>query len=195
MQEIWTDTIVTPMTRSADESTERLGRLFDRHHQRLYRLARRLCPGSDEARDLVQETYLRAARRPASIPDGEGPEEAWLVSVLLNLSRDRQRRLRVRRQAAIERLLPATVPPDVEAAVVARATVQKALTRLSPKRRAVVVLHELEELPVIDVARRLGMARVTVRWHLSRARRELAEILLVPPADDSPPRARKEDGR
>jgi DNA-directed RNA polymerase specialized sigma24 family protein len=40
------------------------------------------------------------------------------------------------------------------------------------------VLHELEGTPVREVARLLGVAEVTVRWHLSAARRELARVIL-----------------
>ena len=55
---------------------------------------------------------------------------------------------------------------------------QKALRRLTPKRRAVIVLHELEGVPAARIARLLSMAQVTVRWHLSLGRRELAKVLL-----------------
>ncbi len=67
---------------------ERLGELFDAHQARLYRLARRLSGDPEEARDLVQETFLRAARR-RSLPARETGREAWLVRVLVNLCRDR----------------------------------------------------------------------------------------------------------
>jgi len=176
-----------PMTTSAildrprpQTATDRLARLFDAHHERLFRLARRLSSDREEARDLVQEAFLRAARQPSAVPEGEQPEEAWLVRTLVNLCRDRYRRLGVRSRAAVEirREERETAPRHPEEAAVARATVQAALARLSPRRRAVVVLHELEGVAVREVARLLGVAEVTVRWHLLAARRDLASLLL-----------------
>src|SRR5258708_20965223 len=67
-----------------DSRTDRLGALFDAHHDRLYRLARRLAPGVDDALDLVQETFLKAVRSPSSFPSGGVDEEAWLGPALAN---------------------------------------------------------------------------------------------------------------
>ena len=58
-----------------------------------------------------------------------------------------------------------------------RQAVAAALARLPARRRAVVVLHELEERDVPEIARLLGLARPTVRWHLAAARRELRRLL------------------
>ncbi len=163
---------------------ERLGTLFDSHQAQLYRLARRLVADGEEARDLVQEAFIRAARRPAAVPPGDDEAAAWLTRVLVNLCRDRHRRLAVRRREAsqVEHALGdpgAAREPSVERRLVARSAVQYALARLAPRRRAVVVLHELEERSVAEIARHLGLARVTVRWHLSVARKELATALLA----------------
>jgi DNA-directed RNA polymerase specialized sigma24 family protein len=51
-----------------DNHAERLSTLFDRHYQRLYRLARRLTSCVDDALDLVQDVFLKAARLPSAIP-------------------------------------------------------------------------------------------------------------------------------
>jgi RNA polymerase sigma-70 factor (ECF subfamily) len=69
-------------------SSDRLAALFEAHSDRLYRLARRLTPTRDEARDLVQETFLRAAAAPTLVPSGHRDEESWLVRVLVNIQRD-----------------------------------------------------------------------------------------------------------
>jgi RNA polymerase sigma-70 factor (ECF subfamily) len=157
--------------------TDRLAELFDSHQRRLFRLALRLCSDREEARDLVQEAFLRAARQPRGVPDGE----AWLVRTLVNLCRDRYRRLAVRSRARQELIQDGRDArrPHPEETQVARATVQAALERLSPRRRAVIVLHEIEDRPVREVARLLGVTEVTVRWHLLTARRELAKVLLA----------------
>ena len=157
---------------------DRLAELFDAHNLRLYRLARRMSRDPEEARDLVQETFLRAARRPGSLPSEARGAEAWLVRALVNLCRDRRRRLAVRdRNAAALAAAPPVWGSDPESAAVARGTVQAGLARLPARRRAVVVLHELEGEGVPEIAGLLGIAQVTVRWHLSAGRRDLREFL------------------
>jgi RNA polymerase sigma factor (sigma-70 family) len=109
------------------------------------------------------------------VPRGHTDEEAWLVRVLINIRRDEWRKAAVRHQHDTSmREAPAR---DEEAAHVAHAAVWRALDALAPRRRAIVVMHELEELDVKQIARLLGISAVTVRWHLSRGRRELARIL------------------
>jgi RNA polymerase sigma factor (sigma-70 family) len=159
------------------DQARRLEELFDRHYQRLYRLARRLSATHDDARDLVQDTYLRAAQKPTSVPAGMSSEEAWLVRVLINLCRDRWRQKAVRQRApASAYATPATIPSG-EAALIARTTIWRALQSLPPRRRAILVMCELEGLAIPSVARTLGVSAVTVRWHLSKGRRELARVV------------------
>jgi RNA polymerase sigma factor (sigma-70 family) len=158
---------------------ERLAALFDAHHDRLYRLARRLSSSADDALDLVQETFLRAARSPMSVPSGFGREEAWLVRVLINIRRDEWRKMAVRTRFHREMCDFATVDTNQEASLIARATVWRALDTLAPRRRAVVVMHELEGLTASAIASILGISAITVRWHLSMAHRDLTRALTL----------------
>lgn len=159
----------------ADPST-RLAALFDAQHQRLFRLARRLCRDAEEARDLVQETFLRAARRPEAIPETESAAEAWLVRVLVNLCRDGWRRAEVRRLGQPHLPIP-TAASDPEDVAVAKAAVTAALAELPARRRAIVVLAEIEGVETRQIAHLLGLTQVTVRWHLALARKQLALTL------------------
>jgi RNA polymerase sigma-70 factor (ECF subfamily) len=162
--------------RTDDEPAVRVAALFDAHHQRLYRLARRLCGSAEDARDLVQETFLRAAKAPFSVPDGPSREEAWLVRVLINVCRDRWRQLAVRRHHNAS-LVADGSSAHPESALIARRLVQQALQSLPPRRRAILILYELEGAAIPAIARLLGVSAVTVRWHLSVGRREMARAL------------------
>jgi RNA polymerase sigma-70 factor, ECF subfamily len=160
-----------------DDQADRLGALFDAHHDRLYRLARRLVRSADDARDLMQETFLKAARSPNAIPRGATSEAAWLVRVLINIRRDQWRKAAVRTRHDRELESPAGVDHGPEAALIARATVWRALDVLTPRRRAVIVMYELEGLSIAAIASSLAINAVTVRWHLAMGRRDLARML------------------
>jgi RNA polymerase sigma-70 factor (ECF subfamily) len=164
----------------AGDPIERLASLFDDHYDRLYRLARRLAPSADDALDLVQETFLKAARFPKSIPVGATNEEAWLVRVLINIRRDQWRKTSVRDRhdkAAFGDSPSARGGGDPEAALIARTAVWQALNVLAPRRRAIVVMFELEGLAIPAIASLLGISAITVRWHLSMGRRDLTRAL------------------
>jgi len=167
----------TAMDEPHDDPICRIGALFDRHQPRLFRMARRMARTADDARDIVQETFLRAARSPGSIPTGSSNEEAWLTRVLVNICRDRWRHAAVHTRAAAEGHVGAAQAPDAEAGLLARAMVWQALDRLSPRRRAILILYELEGTSIPAIAKLLGVAPVTVRWHLSVGRREMAKVL------------------
>ncbi len=143
-------------------AVDRLGSLFDVHRARLYRLARRLAPSKDDALDLVQETFLKAAQFPKSIPFGVANEEAWLVRVLINIRRDQWRRTSMRDRhdrAASGGDGVAKSGGDPEAALIARNAIWQALDALAPRRRAIVVMVELEGLGIPAVASLFGHQR------------------------------------
>jgi RNA polymerase sigma-70 factor (ECF subfamily) len=154
--------------------------LFDVHYDRLYRLARRLASSPDDALDLVQETFLKAARFPKSIPDGTRDEEAWLVRVLINIRRDQWRKISIRDhhdKAASHGIQMASGSGNPESALIAKSAIWHALDVLPPRRRAIVVMYELEGLGTSAIASLLGISVITVRWHLSMGRRDLGRAV------------------
>jgi RNA polymerase sigma-70 factor (ECF subfamily) len=158
-----------------EQPGERLGRLFDRHHLRLYRFALRMTRGDDEALDLVQDAFVRAARDQRRLPEDDAEAGAWLVRVVVNLLHDRYRRQQVR---SAFRMAHRPAPErDFTAAIEARDAVRTAIAELPPRQRAIIVLHELEDETVSDIASKLGLASVTVRWHLAAARKRLSKLL------------------
>ena len=157
--------VVLPVEAAHDDRGERLAALFDLHEERLYRLARRLTASADEARDLIQDTFLRAAKSLKSVPSGFANEEAWLVRVLVNIRRDQWRKAAVRRRSAATLRADTAAASDVEAALIAKRLVWSALEQLEPRRRAVVVMHEIEGMmPAAGAAR---MLRAT-QGHIGR---------------------------
>jgi RNA polymerase sigma-70 factor, ECF subfamily len=169
--------MVAAVERPHEDAASRVGLLFDTHHQRVYTMARRLSRSADAARDLVQETFLRAAKSPGSIPDGASREEAWLVRVLINICRDRWRQTAVRNRARVTGHLTADEAVDPEPTLIARSLIRHALDALPPRRRAILILYELEGAAIPAIAKMVGVSPVTVRWHLSVGRREMAKAL------------------
>jgi RNA polymerase sigma-70 factor (ECF subfamily) len=161
-------------TLTLDESpqVERVGRLFDVHHARLYKLALRMTWGDDDARDLVQECFLRAIEH--RVPGDPKFAERWLTRVMVNLCRDRHRRRGVRREHEhhAQNDAPAAAPDPAT-----HAAVRQAVLALPARQRAVVVLHEIEGRTLKEVAEILGIAAVTARWHLGVALRALRKEL------------------
>jgi RNA polymerase sigma-70 factor (ECF subfamily) len=165
------------MNQPQEDPATRVAALFDAHHDRLFRLARRLVRAPEDPSDLVQETFLRAARSPERIPCGASSEEAWLVRVLINLCRDSWRQRAVRTRAVEAGRVGPPAPVDPEAGMLAHAMIWQALDVLTPRRRAILILYELEGSTIAAIAQLLGVTAVTVRWHLMMGRREMARAL------------------
>jgi RNA polymerase sigma-70 factor, ECF subfamily len=123
-----------------------------------------------EAEDIVQEAFARLLPRWRVVAEYDDPE-AWVRKVAFRLLSKRRRRLR--QQAAHHSTeLPAGDPPTG-----AGIDVLRALAKLPPGQRQVLVLHHLLDLPVTTVAAELGLPEGTVKSRLSRARSAMAALL------------------
>ena len=140
-----------------------------------------------DADDLVQETFVRAIKRPP--PRTDEPWRLWLVRVAINLSRDllRQRKRQSYEgqwlPSPIETVPPAFDPPDESGNPATRYDLIEsvsfafllALEALTPKQRAVLLLRDVFDYSVNETAAALRMSAANVKTTLHRARKAIAE--------------------
>jgi RNA polymerase sigma-70 factor, ECF subfamily len=130
----------------------------------------------EQAADALQEAYVRAWQRWERLLQYDDPE-SWVRTVAYRRCVSHWRRLATARRAAADVALADSVP---EAATVEVVAVRQALASLSPEHRVVLVMHELCDLSVEEIAHRLRVPRGTVKSRLSRGRAALAELLVEP---------------
>ena len=156
-----------------------------------YTLALRLTGNEEDARDVVQEAYLRAYRGLKRFR-GDAQFTTWLYRITANCASthlgrraphrhdeladdDRAGRRAPRARPRRPRPTPAHLRDRVEAA----------LADLPPKLRAVVVLRDVYDLPHEAIAAELGISESAAKVRLHRARRKLRERLFPRPARPS----------
>jgi RNA polymerase sigma factor (sigma-70 family) len=143
--------------------------LFDREGRSLVRLAGVFCDDRNAAEDLVQEAFIRLHRSAASIRDiSRAP--AFLRSIVINLSRDHNRRglMSLRHRDSVEPARPAAGPAEHAVADEESATVLAALRSLPERQRGCLVLRYYEELSIAEVAETLNISNNSVKTHCRR---------------------------
>ncbi len=145
-----------------------------------YTLAFRLTGDEEDARDVVQESYLRAFRGLKRFR-GDAQFSTWLYRITANCANTHLgKRSRRRTESLPDDMQVADIDPERDPAARADATIlrdrlQVALEALPPKLRAVVVLRDVYDLPHESIAAELGISESAAKVRLHRARRKLRE--------------------
>jgi len=165
-------------------------RLLEVHGNRLYGLGLRLCESPEAARDLVQETFLRAFRHWDRF-EGRSDPGTWLYAIAANTCKrlSRKRAGEPRHLEPLEALMPKRGEPVLapDGAVgqpeselrrrEAQRIVGEALQELPFDYRLPLVLKDIAELSVGEVAEILGLKEGTVKTRVHRARLKLRQLL------------------
>jgi RNA polymerase sigma-70 factor, ECF subfamily len=152
------------------------------HQDALLARARRLCGDAQDAKDLVQETYLRAMSCEAQLIPGTNVG-AWLMTIMHRLFIDQWRRRQRWSEVDIAALEHGLAMPAVDAeptwSQVSVAELDAAIGALAPPFRSVFQLHALEHRSYREISSLLGIPTATVGTRLARARQKLKQVLWV----------------
>ena len=164
-----------------------------------YTLAYRLTGDEEDARDVVQESYLRAYRGLKRFR-GDAAFTTWMYRITANCAatflgkRSRHRHDELTDEVAGDDERPAGNPEAQIDAKASRDALQAALLRLPPRLRSVVVLRDVYDLPHEAIAAELGISESAAKVRLHRARRKLREDLYPLPHEE-PRDGETEEGR
>lgn len=149
-------------------------------------LARRV--GPTVAEDLTSETFVKAFRGRRTYRGDQPTALPWLYRIATNVVRSHvrseERRIELLGRVAAQAVYAEAVTESVDEAITAAATLQQlagALQHLSADARELVLLVAVEELTYQEAAVVLDVPVGTVRSRLSRARRDLRQMLDGPP--------------
>ena len=154
--------------------------------RRLFGLAYRLCGNTEEAKDIVQETFTRGLEHLDRF-EGRSQLSTYLYRIAFNVWKNMLRRKSVRRILSLSAAAEGREidPPDPSPSPAASAEreeriglVHRGLERLPPAERFIVVLRDIEEKTYEEIAEILGCRLGTVKSKLARARDRLRVELL-----------------
>ncbi len=161
--------------------------LVHRHKDWLYRFVRRYVANSDDAYDVLQDSFVAVW---SALPryDPTRPFEAWLRRIALNKCRDRARRNAVRRAAlnlftmtGLTTCEDTTQAAETPASDRALKRLEDAVARLPRQLKEPLVLTMLEGLSHREAGEILGINAKAVETRIYRAKKKLAQVL--DPAD------------
>jgi RNA polymerase sigma-70 factor (ECF subfamily) len=159
--------------------------LVERHQQWVGVYLRSLTGDREAARDLTQDTFIRAYRAIGRAkPDL--PIRPWLYRIATNLAHDRRRRQRLFQWLPL-RLADGVLAADDLGAIEEQDVVQRTLLRLRPEERAVLLVCGVDRLHYEEAAAALGGSAESIRKRYSRAKARFRTVYAEVTGDATAP--------
>ena len=166
---------------SMDEDTFRV--FYERTARSVWAYLTRMTGDARLADDLLQETYYRFLRAPAT-HESDLHRRNYLFRIATNLVHDHRRRRTIERVEVSEHVETADVRVDDNVAerTARRLDLARAMNRLKPRERDMLWLAYANGSSHQEIADALGLKRASIKLLLFRARRRLANLLREPGA-------------
>jgi RNA polymerase sigma-70 factor (ECF subfamily) len=151
--------------------------LFEEHRTRIYRVCLLYTDSQDDAKDVLQETFLRAYKSVRRFR-GDSSFTTWLTRIAINLCLNLRRDRRHTEALEVERLdtvllhLPHGDPGNPEEYVRTRELRERIMSlvaRLPPRERMAFVLKHFEQLKIREISEMMHISEGTVKSFLHRA--------------------------
>jgi RNA polymerase sigma-70 factor (ECF subfamily) len=159
-----------------------LEKVFLEHQRRVFRAAYRITGSAQDAEDVLQTVFLRLARQGSDATCLASPA-SYLYRAAINsaidLVRARRDRPTVSLEDAKETLEGGPGPDRHSESAEIRGWLRRAMASLPPRAAEMFVLRYLEGQQNRDIARMLGVSRITVAVTLHRARQRLQDDLRI----------------
>ena len=165
--------------RRVESLIARLEGIFTEHLDAVFNVAYRTVWNRADAEDVVQATFLKVATRLDHLDDVDR-ERPWLLQIAYReaIAVIRRRRdLPTPPDAIPEVAAPEAGPEEVAAASEMAQIITAALAALQPEQRTAVVLRDVEDLPMRDVAKVLDIGLSTAKMRVHRGRAALRKSL------------------
>ena len=155
--------------------------LVQTYETSVYRLALRMCGNAHDAEEVAQEAFMAAWKGLPSFR-GESKFSSWLYQLTTNACLDLLRREK-RHRAAVPldeqaELSGEDTPHRAAENAELRDTLQAALQELSDDHRQIFLMRQMRQLSYDEIGALLGLEAGTVKSRLSRAKKQLRQILL-----------------
>ncbi len=179
-----TDARADLLSRARSGDTSAFRELYAQHHRQVASQLAFLVPRAD-LEDVLQDVFVEVYRSLHRF-EGRSAFTTWLYRLTVHVAM-KARRKHTRSRLDIVEELPETVDPgatpdDVAQSAERQARVEELLQKLSPKKRAVLVMHDLRGMEAQRIAEILDTNILTVRTRLFYARRELEALAANDPA-------------
>jgi RNA polymerase sigma-70 factor, ECF subfamily len=166
--------LANPSTATGQSGLDRFEGLFRDFEQQIFGYVWRIIGDEQAARDILQETFIRAWQKFERISSYDRPD-AWLYRVATNLALNYVRDRKVTINPDSIEVESALVERDPGSLLALRDLIKITLLAMTPRMRAALVLREVYGLSCDEIGQVLGISRDATKATLWRARSKFRE--------------------